>query len=223
MLARKLSTKEIQDIVSIPIMKMDDHDRDEMAIPSYLHFNPLIRWLMWKRYETIAQLSELNSKQAVLEFGCGLGLFLPTLAASAEKVIAMDLFPQYAQEVVRRCGLNSKIAFASGLEEIADSSLDLIIAADVMEHLDDPKSYAEMFRQKLKALGRLIISGPTENKVYKIGRFLAGFAGKGDYHHTNIDGLETDIKQAGFRHLQVVRLPFRCLPCLFKIHAFAAS
>ena len=82
---RHLSTNEIRNIVSVPVVKMSDHDRDEMAIPSYLHGNPLVRWLMWKRYEIIAKLSKIESGDTVLEFGWS-GLFLPTLADGGLKM-----------------------------------------------------------------------------------------------------------------------------------------
>ena len=133
----------------------------------------------------------------------------------------MDLFPQYAYETVTQFNLSSKVKFVTDLDEIADNTLDLVVAADVMEHRDDPKRYATTFHSKLKTSGRLIISGPTESTLYKFGRILAGFAGKGDYHHTNIDRLESDIRGVGFSHLNVVYLPFRPLPSLFKIHEFS--
>ena len=32
-------------------------DRDEMAIPSFLHKNPALRWMAWRRIEVVAQPS----------------------------------------------------------------------------------------------------------------------------------------------------------------------
>lgn len=221
MLEHKLSRAEIRSIVSVPAGSITEGARDEMAIPSYLHPNPLVRWLFWKRYEIVAQLSELNEQKTVLEFGCGIGMFLPTLSARVKQVFAIDLFPQYAQELVRRLELGSKVAFARDIDDIPDDSLDLIVAADVLEHIADPRSLVTAFRRKLKMNGRLVVSGPTENRLYKLGRALAGFGDKGNYHVTNIDRLETDIRQSGYKHLQVVHLPFRFLPSLFKIHKFA--
>ena len=48
---------EIRHLVDASVPGMTAHDRDEMAIPSYLHWNPLIRWLMWRRYEVVAELA----------------------------------------------------------------------------------------------------------------------------------------------------------------------
>ena len=75
----RVPVDEIRDITATTIAGMSDHDRDEMAIPSYLHANPLIRWLMWRRYETIARFLDRVDGDTAFEFGCGLGLFLPEL------------------------------------------------------------------------------------------------------------------------------------------------
>jgi 2-polyprenyl-3-methyl-5-hydroxy-6-metoxy-1,4-benzoquinol methylase len=219
----RISSAELRDITSRAGQEVAEHDRDEMAIPSYLHANPLIRWLMWRRYEVIAELAGLDGCGRALEFGCGTGLFLPTLAQSCAEVVAIDLFPQFARELVHRRRLEERVRFVDDLEAIADGSLDLIVAADVMEHLDAPEATARRFHAKLRPGGVLLVSGPTESAVYKLGRVLAGFAGKGDYHHTNIDALEQDIRRAGFALERSVRLPFSLLPCLFKVHRFVSA
>ncbi len=194
---------------------------DEMAIPTHTHWNPLIRWLFWRRYEEIARLAELDRGLAVLDFGCGIGVFLPTLCAAAGKVVAIDLFPQYARHFCRQQGL--AVTFADGLDAVEDGSLDVIVAADVLEHIDDLEPLLATFRSKLTAGGRLLISGPTENLVYKLGRVLAGFGGKGDYHVTNVHVLERDIAQACFAPGRSSNLPFAIPPYLFRICEFTRT
>jgi 2-polyprenyl-3-methyl-5-hydroxy-6-metoxy-1,4-benzoquinol methylase len=214
----RLRENQLRDIVSLRVDGMTEHDRDEMAIPSYLHANPLIRWLMWRRYEKIAELAALDKSMSVLEFGCGVGLFLPTLASRCAKVTAIDLFPQYAKRLAEK--LNLQVDFIGDVSMVADASLDCIIAADVLEHLDEPAGYLELFRNKLKPGGALVVSGPTENIVYRIGRLIAGFGDKGDYHHTNIDLLIPMIVAAGFKPERCSRLPFSFSPVLFKVCSF---
>jgi SAM-dependent methyltransferase len=214
----RLTTNELKEIVSLPVAGMTENDRDEMAIPSYLHGNPMIRWLMWRRYEKIAELALLDKSMSVLEFGCGVGLFLPTLSERCASVTAIDLFPEYARRLVDKLCLPVK--FIGDVNEVADESLDRIVAADVLEHLDDPAGYLELFRSKLKPGGTLIVSGPTENIAYRIGRLIAGFGDKGDYHHTNIDQLIPTIVAAGFDIGSCSRLPFRIPPVLFKVCSF---
>lgn len=218
MISCKMSVSEIRNISSIVIDNITEHDRDEMAIPSYLHANPLIRWLMWQRYEVIAGMLPSSSNTSALEFGCGIGLFLSELRNRYSKVYAIDLFPQYAMELARRNGLD--ITFVKNLDELPDHSLDVIVAADVLEHIENLDEYLRIFHTKLKPEGQFIVSGPTENIFYKLGRYAAGFGDKGDYHHTNINKLIQDITGYGFKLVEEKSLPFDYLPSLFKICRF---
>ena len=217
----RISKHEIKNITSIPIDDITEHDRDEMAIPTYLHSNPLIRWLMWKRYDRLADMMEGNASGAALEFGCGIGLFLPELCKQYGKVYAMDLFPQYARRLAKEKALN--ITFISILDEIDDGSLDLIVAADVLEHIEDLDKYLKQFAGKLKGRGQFLVSGPTESSFYKLGRLVAGFGGKGDYHHTDIYKLIDVIEKSGFRKGETFNLPFPILPPLFRLCAFTKA
>ncbi len=210
--------EEIREITATTIAGMSDHARDEMAIPSYLHGNPLIRWLMWRRYAVIARYLGHVPDHTVLEFGCGMGLFLPELERRAGRVIACDLFPDYALALKARRGLGTR--FVENLGKVPDAFVDCIIAADVLEHLEDLPVYLREFAAKLKDGGRLIISGPTENLLYRAGRVVAGFGGKGDYHHTNVDALIRDIAANGFERRRSARLPLPFPPTLFKICEF---
>ncbi len=200
---------------------ISEHDKDEMAIPSYLHRNPFIQWLIWRKFEKIAYLCDFRQDMHVLDFGCGTGMFLPELRNNCDKVWAIDLFPEYAKELSARYNLD--IMFAQELADIPDNSLDVIVAANVLEHLqyEELMSYLSIFREKLKSGGKLVVSGPTENFAYKIGRFIAGFSGKGDYHHTNIDALIKNI-DTYFPLQKTETLPFAFSPHLYKICAFGA-
>lgn len=213
------SQREIQALLREPLARsISPASRDEMAIPSYLHPNPLIRWLMWRRYEVITGLAIETAPLSALEFGCGIGLFLPTLASACREVYAIDIFPEYARRLSQQRGLG--VIFPAHLDEIPDSALDLIVAADVLEHLPDVQVYLDGFRRKLRAGGRLVVSGPTENFIYKVGRIVAGFGGKGDYHVSNIDLLLSKIQVCGFRLARRQNLPFRLPPHLFRVAAF---
>ena len=60
-------------------------DRDEMAIPSYQHRNPLLRWMAWRRLEVVAKFfrescGKMNDASAptVMDFGCGFDIVLGT-------------------------------------------------------------------------------------------------------------------------------------------------
>ena len=201
------------------ISHISDRDRDEMAIGSYLHWNPLIRWLMWQRYVQIAHFSKFRADMVVLEFGCGTGVFLKELESRCRKVFAIDRFPEYAKLLSNE--FNLKVFFLDDVSEIPTGSLDIIIAADVLEHLSysDLIGYLQIFSDKLKNNGRLIISGPTENFAYKTGRFLAGFNRNAEYHRRNIDNL-IEIINRYFYLIRKRTLPFSFPPYIFKVCEF---
>lgn len=215
---KKLSKTAIEELTKDSFQQISENDRDEMAIPSYSHSNPLIRWLMWKRLEYSFLLSQGGNYESVLDFGCGIGVFLPTLSNNFSKVYAVDLFPEFAMKLCKTKGL--KVNFKESINEIEDNSLDVIFSTDVLEHVDNLEELIKSFRLKLKQRGKMIISGPTENFVYKIGRIFAGFAGKGDYHHRNIDDIIKTVIDKDFKIEKIRTLPFKIPPYLFKVISF---
>jgi 2-polyprenyl-3-methyl-5-hydroxy-6-metoxy-1,4-benzoquinol methylase len=214
----KATTNELATIVEKLKTEVSPNDRDEMAIPTYLHKNPLIKWLFWKRHEKIIALAELDGKKSVLDFGCGIGILLPTLSKYSQKVFATDIFPQFAKQLSTEKKLNITFFQSENMDkEIIDKEIDIIIAADVMEHLDKPGIEASLFFKKIKQGGSLIISGPTENILYATGRMIAGFGDKGGYHHFNVYDLDKIIQENGFKKEKEIKIPFSFLPALFKI------
>ncbi len=194
-------------------------DQAEMAIPSYLNKNPFVRAMFWTRYDVVYRLAHLKTDMVVCEFGCGIGVFLPTLTQHVAQVYAVDLFPQYAQELARELDLS--VTFLDDLSSLPDDSLDLIFAVEVMEHLDDPESYTHLFARKLKIGGKLIMSGPMESTLYKFGRTLVGYNKYHDYHKHNASELRQIISQNGFSLERTLRFPSPFLPlyliCPFQV------
>jgi 2-polyprenyl-3-methyl-5-hydroxy-6-metoxy-1,4-benzoquinol methylase len=208
----RIDRDTIERVINSPQLRsyVTEEQGAEMAIPSYLNKNPFIRALFWNRYDLIYTLAELESDMSVCEFGCGIGVFLPSLASEVKNVYAVDIFPQYAQEMARIYDL--EVAFSKDLDDVADDSLDLIVACEVMEHLEDPGAYARLFAQKLKAGGRLIMSGPTESWIYKLGRILAGYNKYHDYHPHNVYQLHEIITQNDFKTLIQTPYPWKMIP-----------
>ncbi len=189
---------------------ISESDQAEMAIPSYLHRNRLIKSMFWHRYDRIHQLVQLGKNMQVCEFGCGLGVFLPTLVNATSKVFAIDLFPQYAQLLTKELDLD--VAFLDDLSKLPDQSMDIIFAVEVMEHLDDPAEITRIFRRKLKPEGKLIVSSPTETLLYKFGRFLIGYNRYHKYHKQNAFQLREIIRRNGFVLEETVRFPSPFVP-----------
>jgi SAM-dependent methyltransferase len=204
----------------------DASQRDEMAGPSYLHPVPLVRWLFLKRLDVATRflMDAADSYTSGLDFGCGIGVMLPTLSVVSRHVYATDLVMAPARRLAEALHLdNVEFVEPFGLERrLAPDSLDYVISTDVLEHVDDVPAIVDRFRSWLKPGGRLIVSGPTENAIYKAGRVLAGFGGKGGYHHTDIRRIHAHISRprGGFvvaaRHV----LPIRHLVEAFHIYGY---
>ena len=181
---------------------LDAHDRDEMAIPSYLHPNPALRWMAWRRIHVVARRlrQRLPPAGRVLDFGCGTGVLFGDVLDSGGTVVGVDLVLDAARWLVKRRGLDGVTLLdpAQARAELSPASVDLIVAAEVLEHLEqDLEPTLRWFDQVLKPGGELLVSLPTENAAYRFGRRLAGFSG--DYHEHDAAGIDRQLQAQGWR------------------------
>jgi len=164
---------------------------DESGFPAYSHPNPLINWLFWQRLRVVMDYIKRDIPyEHALDFGCGSGVMLPFLCGVSARVTAMDIdlipFERVSRLQAFPTNLQVHDVRELALKDLPQASFDLIIATDVLEHVDDlPNALADM-KNLLKPGGQVIISGPTENFLYKIGRKLAGPEYSGDYHERGI-------------------------------------
>ena len=192
---------------------LSEHDRDEMAIPSYLHRIPAMRWMAWRRGEVVAD--RLNAWRVdhgagrrIVDFGCGSGVLLRECRAAATEVFGIDLELGPAQMLLDAWSIDGVTLMTpdEADKRIEPNSVDVIIAAEVLEHLEDklPAALAT-FHRWLKPDGRFIVSLPTENELYRLGRRLAGFSGH--YHHDNAASIDEAIRAQRYRRLGRWMLP----------------
>lgn len=176
---------------------------DEAAFPAYSNPNPLMSFLFWERlYRVIQHVEKRGSLNAVLDFGCGSGVMLPFLSQQATEVIAVDIDLEPLRRLEKYIDFDEKVQFSESYVDIPPQSLNLIIALDVLEHVDDLEKVLAQLSSLLAPGGEIIISGPTENIFYKLGRILAGPTYSGDYHVRNI----YDIQDITDRYLNVRKL-----------------
>ena len=194
---------------------------DEAAFPAYAHCNPLIDRLFWGRLAQAERYLSRQSCGAVLDFGCGSGVMSYIVAGFSERVIATDIEPStfgYMQSAVR---FPENIAFASASELTAERYthyFDVIVALDVLEHVDDLSGTLRGFATLIKPGGVVVISGPTENKLYQLGRKLAGKRFTGDYHITDIRRIEEECRHHGSVRNIATLYPILPLFRLFSLH-----
>jgi 2-polyprenyl-3-methyl-5-hydroxy-6-metoxy-1,4-benzoquinol methylase len=187
-------------------------DRDEMAIPSYLHKNPAMRWMAWRRVEKVAERLESfmagRNKQSasITDFGCGTGVLLGEASRFADRVIGIDLQLEPGKMFAKEQGLKVEFMLPPDAErDIAPGSQDAVVAAEVLEHVDDVAGTLRFFSRILKPDGRLIVSLPTENALYRLGRKLAGF--EGHYHHHNAASIHGVTLAEGYTPSAITCIP----------------
>jgi 2-polyprenyl-3-methyl-5-hydroxy-6-metoxy-1,4-benzoquinol methylase len=173
---------------------------DEAGFPAYSHRNPLINWLFWQRLRLVMETVEYAAPcpcGQILDFGCGSGVMLPFLARHAQRVLGLDVellpFRAMSRRLDFPANLEVRDAAQTPLESLPAAAFDLITALDVLEHVDDLPATLNGLVRLLKPGGQLIVSGPSENLFYKIGRKLAGREYTGAYHERCIAEVRREL------------------------------
>jgi 2-polyprenyl-3-methyl-5-hydroxy-6-metoxy-1,4-benzoquinol methylase len=190
---------------------------DEAAFPAYAHRNPVIDRVFWGRLEVTERYLAARSIQTVLDFGCGSGVMSYIMSGFADRVVATDIEPATFDRMQQVVGFPRNIMFAT-VPELADEtyrqSFDAIIALDVLEHIQDLTGILRQFKRILKPRGVVVISGPTESVLYRLGRRIAGKRFTGDYHVSDIGKVEAESRRHG--SVQKIATLYPVLP-LFKV------
>lgn len=157
---------------------------EESCVPSYLHPNPLAAWVSWARLFAAVGLARRNAPgpRRALDFGASVGELGHLLPDGCEYAfIERDA---HAASFLRS---RHPEAVATTLDEASDV-YDWVFAVDALEHNEGYAELVGRLADRLAEGGALILSGPTENALYRLGRRLSGF--EGGYHVTTIAEIE---------------------------------
>lgn len=110
---------------------------------------------------------DIFAGKTVLDMGCGAaGKSLYYLSIGADRVVGVDIVPHYREEAesfARELGFGDRFTFllADALHlPIGDSSFDVVIMNDFMEHIHSPKDALREALRVLKPGGRIYINFP---------------------------------------------------------------
>ena len=183
------------------VLQESEHGRlDEAAFPAYSHSNPLINWLFWQRLHiAMNHIEKYGPYQKILDFGCGSGVMLSFLAEHSQHVTAMDIDLVPLERVQKYIPIPENIqvldANQISISGLPPKSFDLVNALDVLEHVNDLPYTLSALLGLLQPGGQLVVSGPTENILYKIGRKLAGSEYSGAYHERGIPEVKRELNR----------------------------
>lgn len=189
---------------------------EESCVPSYCHSNWMAAYVSWIRLFKAAELARsfVPDASRILDFGSSVGE-LGHLVSDGGKGYEFIEADQHAADY-----LQSRLPSAkrTTLESAPDGAYDQIFAIDSLEHNTDYAELLGVLATKLSPGGVLILSGPTENRLYHLGRRIAGF--DGHYHETTIYAIEAAAKMLLSR--RAVRSIMPVAP-LFRISAWTKS
>jgi len=134
--------------------------------------NPLVRAMIGGFYSRLGELVAPLRPASTLDAGCGEGETLVRLGPLlGERIAAVDLSSYSVGRVNERLpAVEARVASVTELP-FADSSFDLVLCLEVLEHLDDPASaVGELARV---AASDVVVSVPFE-PWFRIGSLLRG-------------------------------------------------
>lgn len=196
-----------------------DEAIDEMAVRVYMMRNPLVRLVFGRRLSTVLRMlpSGAALTRHVLDFGTGFGPLLPALSRRFDQVLATDLHLEFASEYARIMEIEVQFLPSPDWQSmIKTGSLDAITALDVLEHIEDLDSVLSALCLLLQPRGSLVISLPTENALYKVGRVVSGIGTTGEYHLNSVRDVLGAAARSGLTVTRSRSVPSSLVP-LFKI------
>jgi len=112
----------------------------------------------------------------VLDLGCGEGTFTALLARAGAAPVGFEV----ADAAVRRAraahpDLDFRLAPIDGPLELADATVDVVWASEVIEHVADTARWLSEVRRVLRPGGVLVLTTPAHGRARVAGLALRGF------------------------------------------------
>ncbi|MFC2051108.1 class I SAM-dependent methyltransferase [Chloroflexota bacterium] len=153
----------------------------------YQNPSSLVRWYFWRRLDIALKMSNINKDDIVLDVGCWMGYFLPTLSLYSNKVIGVDIWEEllsahawdervvgWTEERIAKELIDTELGPSTDIQLVKadgctlpfrDESIDLLFCLDTMEHIARVDDLLLEFRRVLKHNGTFISSLPNERGI----------------------------------------------------------
>lgn len=120
--------------------------------------------------------AHVTAGQAVLDLGCGAGAFTRLLADWGAAPVGVELSEGALRRARdRHAELDFRLAEADGALPLADSSVDVCWASQVLAHVADTAGLLSEVRRVLRPRGALVVTTPYHGPVRTLALALRGF------------------------------------------------
>lgn len=151
----------------------------ESSASAYFETNIITRYFFRKRFEEALKFIPKKNYLEILDAGCGIGFFLPTLSQFAKNIHAIDYAEHslsYAKYMCKKRKVKNihfqKVNLTDDFP-FKKQAFDLIICLSVLEHIKNLEKVMVNFRRVLQKNGILIVGYPNEDNL--IFRFFQYF------------------------------------------------
>lgn len=161
-----------------------EHHRDSRA-PDFI----------WARPERTAffQRHVGGPGRRVLDLGCRYGA-LTAFYADGNEVVGVDIDRKALEQAGERLGIETRWADVDERLPFDDSSFDVVVIGELLEHIREPERLIAEAHRVLRAGGRLVGSTPNGFRLKNRLRFLAGLHPEVDPTHLHLFS-PTDVRE----------------------------
>lgn len=145
-----------------------EHYQNDAATYDYFKYteNPIERAEHDRLHQQI--LSQIpGDAEWILDAGCGGGWLAGALSKSGKKVISMDISDINPIKAIKNVPSPNHFGLVADVYELPllDGSIDCIVAAEIIEHVSDPKRFLAALAKALKPGGKLIVTTPYNERI----------------------------------------------------------
>jgi 2-polyprenyl-3-methyl-5-hydroxy-6-metoxy-1,4-benzoquinol methylase len=123
-------------------------------------------WSVTRREAILHLVGKMGKKARILEIGCSSGELLLLLNKGGFKDVWGIDISKKAIALCKKKGLKNVFCMDGGKLDLGKNKFDLIIASDVLEHIEDDTGAVKGWKSLLKNNGSMIIFVPAYNSLW---------------------------------------------------------
>lgn len=178
---------------------------------SQSYINTLINDMKPSYIKQLLILEKLVDGRSILDFGCGIGIFLAIAKERRWNIYGIDL----NEHAVYFAKKNFDIEYSLTLEKFKSNSLDVVRTAHVLEHIPEPRETLIQLRRVIKPNGILFVITPNcvslcpmvinklRRLICKKPKFRGSIHPDGHIIGFNITSLSKLVTSLGFKQLDI--------------------